>query len=83
MTTEEIVGRLIARYGRPDTARLSLSSPLAEVGVDGLALAHIVVYLEAHFDIVVPSLEADDWTTGTTIVATVQRLLAEHHRQAS
>jgi acyl carrier protein len=83
MTTEEIIRRLIARYGRADVMSFSMSSPLVEVGVDDLAVAQIVVYLEARFDVVIPSLEADRWTTGGGIVASVQRLLVERHRRAS
>jgi acyl carrier protein len=83
MTTEEIIRRLIARYGRADVMSFSMNSPLVEVGVDELAVAQLVVYLEARFDIVIPSLEADRWTTGGGIVVSVQRLLAERHRQAS
>jgi acyl carrier protein len=83
MTTEEIIRRLVARYGRADVTGVALSSPLADVGVDTLAVAQIVVYLEARFDVVVGSLEAARWTTGEAIVVSVERLLTERHRQAS
>ncbi len=83
MTTEETVRRLIARYGRADVLGLSMGSPLGEVGVDELAVTQIVVYLEARFDVVIPSLEADRWATGSAILASVEHLLAERHRRAS
>jgi acyl carrier protein len=83
MSTEEIVRRLIARYGRTEVMSFTMTSTLGEAGVDELALAQIVVYLEARFDVVIPSLEADRWTTGAAIVDTVQSLLAERHREAS
>lgn len=83
MTLEELVRRLIARYGRVEKNGLSMSAPVEDAGVDALALAQIVVYLEAHFGIAIDSREAVEWSTGNHIVASVRHLLAEGHREAS
>jgi len=83
MTLEEIIRRLLARYGSADIHSLSVSCPLEEVGIDGLALAQIVNYLEAHFGVAIDSRDAVRWATGIEIVATVRHLLAERHLEAS
>jgi acyl carrier protein len=83
MTLEEIIRRLIARYGSADIHSVSMSCQLEELGIDGLAVAQIVNYLEAHFGVAIDSRDAVRWATGIEIVATVQHLRAERHREAS
>jgi acyl carrier protein len=73
---------LIVRYGRADPQSISMSTALATAGVDAIAVAQIVIYLEARFDIVIQVHEATEWRTGDEIVGAVQRLLSNRHREA-
>jgi acyl carrier protein len=82
MSLEEVIRRLIARNSRADGNGISMSSRLDEIGVEPLGVAQIVIYLEARFGISIDSREALRWTTGDEMVATVEHLLAERHRDA-
>jgi acyl carrier protein len=80
MALDEIVRMLLARYGRADVRGIPLGSLLRDVGVDAVAVAQIVIYLEARFSITIEAGEAGGWTTGDDIFATAQHLLEERHR---
>jgi acyl carrier protein len=82
VTVEEVIRMLIVRYGRADPQSISMSTALATAGVDAIAVAQIVIYLEARFDIVIQVHEATEWRTGDEIVGAVQRLLSNRHREA-
>jgi acyl carrier protein len=75
----ETVRRLVARYGRAVKV-VSMSSAFKELGVDAVAVAQIVIDLEARFGITVEPREAASWTTGNEIFATVTHLLNERDR---
>ncbi len=82
VTLEEIIRMLIARYGRADPQGISMTSPLAAVGLNEIGVAEMVIYLEARFGISIRTSEASGWTTGHEIIVTMKRLLAEDHLEA-
>ena len=67
------VRRLVSRFTETDPAEVVAPRMLAELGVDGLARADVVLGLEARFDIDIDDAEAHAWQTVGDVVAFVAR----------
>jgi len=83
MSIAYIVARLIERYGRQKHRFVNVATPLAQLGVDAIGLAEIVMSLERRFGISIDTARAMSWVTGSEIVDAVESALREQHRQAS
>jgi len=76
MPLESLIERLIARYCLAPSWPISLNSPLAEHGVDDIALAHVVLHLESTFGLSIRAEDTAAWATGEDIVHFVRLALA-------
>jgi acyl carrier protein len=71
------VRRLVARFAEVETRDIVAPRALRDLGVDDLALADVVLGLEARFDIDVEDAEAARWSTVGDVVAFVARRLRD------
>jgi acyl carrier protein len=69
------VRRLVARFAEVETKAIVAPHALRDLGVDELALADVVLGLEARFDIDIDDAEAARWDTVGDVVAFVARRL--------
>jgi acyl carrier protein len=69
------VRRLVARLAQVETRAITAPQALRDLGVDELALADVVLGLEARFDIDIEDAEAARWDTVGDVVAFVARRL--------
>ena len=67
------VRRLVRQYGEAATAAILGPSPLRELGVDGIALADLVLGLETRFGIDIDEADARRWVTVGDVVGFVAR----------
>jgi acyl carrier protein len=67
------VRRLVARFADVETRAIIAPRALRDLGVDELALADVVLGLEARFDIDIDDADAARWDTVGDVVAFVAR----------
>jgi acyl carrier protein len=72
---EATVRDLIDRYGHPHGELIAMRRPLADMGVDLLALVEIVMSLESQFDIELDPEEILSWLTAADIAETLEATL--------
>jgi acyl carrier protein len=72
---EATVRQLVARHGHPHGQPITMRRPLADLGVDVLALVAIVMNLEQQFDIELDPDEILSWLTAADIVEGVNATL--------
>lgn len=83
MTVEEQVTQIIARLAVLDPATIAPDTPIADLGLDSLALAEAIFAIEEIFDITVPfnanvpAAGDFDLTSVATVAAGIERLTAE------
>jgi acyl carrier protein len=65
------VRRLVARFAEVEAKAIVAPRALRDLGVDDLALADVVLGLEARFDIDIDDAEAARWSTVGDVVAFV------------
>ncbi len=72
---ERQVNDLIARYGRHRVEPIAAGRPLADLGVDILALVNIVIHVESRYRLQLNPDEILSWVTPADIVETVEKAL--------
>jgi acyl carrier protein len=82
MTTAESVRKIISTFGAVDVASLADSAVLAEIGLDSLDMAEIVIALEEEFEFKLPDEAVEQISTVGDAVRYIEQHAPRRIRRA-